>query len=82
MKLTGPACAEATSGAEVASGRESAEDNAGGVRVERRVRRCLLLTNGYRNCTAWKWWTQLKAKNQSKESESDSRKFLAPGFYM
>jgi hypothetical protein len=39
MKLTGPACTEATSGAEEAGTRERAEDNAGGVRVERRVRR-------------------------------------------
>ena len=39
MKLTGPACTESTSGAEEAGTRERAEDNAGGVRVERRVRR-------------------------------------------
>ena len=38
MKLTGPACTEAMSGAEEAVRRERAEDNAGGVRVERRVR--------------------------------------------
>jgi hypothetical protein len=38
MKLTGPACTEALSGAEEARRRERAEDNAGGVRVERRVR--------------------------------------------
>jgi len=38
MKLTGPACTEAMSGAEKAGTRERAEDNAGGVRVERRVR--------------------------------------------
>ena len=38
MKLTGPACAEALSGVEEAERRERAEDNAGGVRVERRVR--------------------------------------------
>jgi hypothetical protein len=38
MKLTGPACTEATSEAEEAKRRERAEDNAGGVRVERRVR--------------------------------------------
>ena len=39
MKLTGPACTEALSGAEEDERREGAEDNAGGVRVERRVRR-------------------------------------------
>jgi len=39
MKLTGPACTEATSGAEEAGRRERAENSAGGVRVERRVRR-------------------------------------------
>ena len=39
MKLTGPACTEAPSEAEEAGRRERAEDNAGGVRVERRVRR-------------------------------------------
>ena len=38
MKLTGPACTEAMSGAEEAGTREGAKDNAGGVRVERRVR--------------------------------------------
>jgi hypothetical protein len=38
MKLTGPACTEATSGAEEAGRRERAEGSAGGVRVERRVR--------------------------------------------
>jgi len=38
MKLTGPACTEAMSGAEKAERREREEDNAGGVRVERRVR--------------------------------------------
>ena len=34
MKLTGPACTEATSEAEEAKRRERAEDSAGGVRVE------------------------------------------------
>jgi hypothetical protein len=38
MELTGPACTEAMSGAEEAERRERAEGNAGGVRVERRVR--------------------------------------------
>jgi len=38
MKLTGPACTEATSGAEEARRRERTEGSAGGVRVERRVR--------------------------------------------
>jgi hypothetical protein len=38
MKLSGPACTEAMSGAEESERRERAEDNAGGVRVERRVR--------------------------------------------
>jgi len=38
MKLTGPACTEAMNEAEEARRRERAEDNAGGVRVERRVR--------------------------------------------
>ena len=38
MKLTGPACTEAMSGAEEAERRERAEESAGGVRVERRVR--------------------------------------------
>jgi len=38
MKLTGPACTEALNGAEEAVRRERAEDSAGGVRVERRVR--------------------------------------------
>ena len=44
MKLTGPACTEALSEAEKAGTRERAEGNAGGVRVERRVRgpRCHL----------------------------------------
>ena len=50
MKLTGPACTEALSEDEEDGTRERAEDNAGGVRVERRVRRrsggylCLRLT--------------------------------------
>ena len=39
MKLTGPACTEALIGAEEARSREGTEGNAGGVRVERRVRR-------------------------------------------
>ena len=38
MKLTGPAWTEALSGAEKARTRERTEGNAGGVRVERRVR--------------------------------------------
>jgi hypothetical protein len=38
MELTGPACAEVLSGAEEDGTRERAEDNAGGVRVELRVR--------------------------------------------
>jgi hypothetical protein len=38
MKLTGPACAETLSGDEEVGRRERAGDNAGGVRVERRVR--------------------------------------------
>jgi hypothetical protein len=38
MKLTGPACTEALNEAEEAERREGAEDNAGGVRVELRVR--------------------------------------------
>jgi hypothetical protein len=38
MKLTGLACTEALSGAEEDERRERAEDNAGGVRLERRVR--------------------------------------------
>jgi len=39
MKLTGPACTEALNEAEEARRRERAGDSAGGVRVERRVRR-------------------------------------------
>ena len=39
MKLTGPACTEALNEAEEAGRRERAEDSAGGVRVERGVRR-------------------------------------------
>ena len=39
MKLTGPACTETMNEAEEDELRERAEDNAGGVRVERRVRR-------------------------------------------
>jgi len=39
MKLTGPACTEVLNRAEEAVRRERAEGNAGGVRVERRVRR-------------------------------------------
>ena len=42
MKLTGPACAEALNEAEEARRRERAEDSAGGVRVERRVRRVII----------------------------------------
>jgi len=38
MKLTGPACTEAMNEAEEARRRERAEGNAGGVRVELRVR--------------------------------------------
>jgi len=38
MKLSGPACTEAMNEAEEAGRRERAEDRAGGVRVERRVR--------------------------------------------
>ena len=38
MELTGPACTEALNGAEEAGRRERAEDKAGGVRVERKVR--------------------------------------------
>ena len=38
MKLTGHACTEALSEAEEARRGERAEDSAGGVRVERRVR--------------------------------------------
>ena len=44
MKLTGPACTEAMSEAEEARRRERAEDSAGGVRVERRVR-CVCQTD-------------------------------------
>ena len=39
MKLTGPACTEALSEAEEAGRRERRKGKAGGVRVERRVRR-------------------------------------------
>jgi len=39
MKLTGPACTEALNEAEEDGTGEGAEDNAGGVRVEREVRR-------------------------------------------
>jgi len=39
MKLTGPACTEALNEAEEAGSWERTEGNAGGVRVERRVRR-------------------------------------------
>jgi hypothetical protein len=46
MKLTGPACTEALNGAEEARRRERAEDSAGGVRVELRVRRFNLAPNG------------------------------------
>ena len=42
MELTGHACTEAMNEAEEAGRRERAEDNAGGVRVELRVR-----LNGY-----------------------------------
>jgi hypothetical protein len=38
MELTGPACTEALNEAEEDESRERAEDNAGGVRVELRVR--------------------------------------------
>ena len=38
MKLTGPACTEAMNEAEETRSRERAGGNAGGVRVERRVR--------------------------------------------
>jgi hypothetical protein len=38
MKLTGPACTKALNGDEEAGRRERTGDNAGGVRVERRVR--------------------------------------------
>jgi len=38
MELTGPACTETMSEAEEAERRERAEGNAGGVRVELRVR--------------------------------------------
>ena len=38
MKLTGPACTEALNEAEEAGRRERTDCNAGGVRVERRVR--------------------------------------------
>ena len=41
MKLTGPSCTEAMNGAEEAERRERAEDSAGGVRVELRVRPAL-----------------------------------------
>ena len=40
MKLTGPACTEMLSEAEVARTRKSKPARAGGVRVERRVRHC------------------------------------------
>jgi hypothetical protein len=42
MKLTGHACSRELSEAEEDERRERAEDNAGGVRVERRVRRVLI----------------------------------------
>jgi hypothetical protein len=38
MKLTGPACTEALNGAEKARRRKRTPGNAGGVRVERKVR--------------------------------------------
>jgi hypothetical protein len=47
MELTGPACTEAMSGAEEDERRERAEDNAGGVRVELRVRAQRETTNVY-----------------------------------
>jgi len=52
MKLTGPACTEAMNGAEEAERRERAEDNAGGVRVERRVRPLeeVMVPCGHRCC--------------------------------
>ena len=41
MKLSGRACTETMSGAEIARWRERAEGNAGGVRLERRVRQSM-----------------------------------------
>ena len=46
MKLTGPACTEAMSGAEEAGSLERTGDNAGGVRVELRVRPTLAIFIG------------------------------------
>jgi hypothetical protein len=57
MKLTGPACTEALNEAEKAERRERAEDNAGGVRVELRVRpRGRLIRNSI-------WIASICAKN-------------------
>jgi hypothetical protein len=60
MKLTGPAGTEALNEAEEAGKRERAEDNAGGVRVELRVRR----SNGQgalkeRSGPLWKQYARL-----------------------
>jgi hypothetical protein len=53
MKLTGHACTEVLSGAEESERRERAKDNAGGVRVERRVR---LTGTGVKFCE----WNEMK----------------------
>ena len=47
MKLAGPACTKALSEAEEAERRERAEDSAGGVRVERRVRPTVCFANDF-----------------------------------
>ena len=46
MKLTGPACTETLNEAEEAERRERAEHNAGGVRVELRVRAIVVVVQG------------------------------------
>jgi hypothetical protein len=78
MKLTGPACTEALSGAEEAERRERAEGNAGGVRVERRVRPMKsigIFQQGRMPCFVEKsiWILVLKGNSVSFEIRRDGR---------
>jgi hypothetical protein len=71
MKLSGPTCTEALSGAEEAGSCERAGGSAGGVRVERRVRRLYTLntplTLNHKDASHSPWMGEMFAANLSEK---------------
>jgi hypothetical protein len=79
MKLTGPACTEATNEAEEAKRRERAGDSAGGVRVEREVRHAMKL-EPTRVARAFGFGTRERAADRTwADIQADEPKGKEPG---